>query len=234
MRRLIFLLLCLSLLWLGGCQAEPLQQETNYDYAKESEQAMLIEEDEVYSDIQIERLFFTDTQNQALAAINTALEDIMADYIATTQEQDQAQRLIDPLLSVAHDQDYTMHYLDEFCGSVVASIVVEGYDNTAGAAHPFTYRRGYNFELTTGRRLELADYFGVEYRQCIVDLIIAQVESAGTEDELNPTYQEDLYRYLAEDQWYIDAGKIVIVYDPYQVAPYPQGIVEFRLDVPQS
>lgn len=100
----------------------------------------------------------------------------------------------------------------------------KGYIFTGGA-HGNTLYSVSAFDLSTGRELQLADLFqtGSDYLKRINKAVAEQVAQR-SDMFFGPVEVKD------GDKFYFDGKALVIVYVPYEVAPYAAGIV--RLEVP--
>ncbi len=92
-----------------------------------------------------------------------------------------------------------------------------------GAAHPGDISQTANYDLQTGKNLELADlfipgsdYLGALSNYCIAQLKTRDIDFQSFELGATPTLQN--YR-----NWNITADGLVITFDEYQVAPYAAG-----------
>lgn len=104
------------------------------------------------------------------------------------------------------------------------------YMDYLGGAHPNTYLDTVNVDLKTGRILSLGDMFktGSDYLTRLNKLVekqAAENQDKGYFDKIEITGDENFYIN--------DNAELVIVYPPYDVAPYAAGIVEFPIPVSQ-
>ena len=94
-----------------------------------------------------------------------------------------------------------------------------------GAAHGLTVLKGYTFETANGRLLRLRDLYDITGpgRTIINNEIIRQVEEQ----------QIGLFEPFAgigdNPEFYLVPDNVVIVYNPYEIAPYAAGILEFPI-----
>jgi hypothetical protein len=102
------------------------------------------------------------------------------------------------------------------------SIRLEFSTFMAGAAHPYSYVRTINYDLTNGELVPLASLFrpDSDFLPFLSDFCQKQLtEKLGTElflEGFNPTLEN--YR-----SWGFTPGGLWIEFDPYQVAPYAVG-----------
>lgn len=109
-------------------------------------------------------------------------------------------------------------------GDKLLCVEQQGYLFTGGA-HGNTLYSVSVFDLSTGRELQLADMFkpGSDYLQRI-NKVVAKKVAENSNMFFGPVEVKD------GDKFYFDGKALVIVYAPYEVAPYAAGIV--RLEVP--
>lgn len=115
--------------------------------------------------------------------------------------------------------------------SRVVSVV---YDDTAGVGgvHPSTWLLGRSFDARTGERLALSglaeDPDGF-LAACGEKLLEISRDGDHADYMYFDDYEETLPRLLEGDAWYFDDRGIVIVADPYDIAPYAYGQIDFLL-----
>ncbi len=109
----------------------------------------------------------------------------------------------------------------------------ELYSDYTGGAHGNYGYSGTTFDVESGRELALSDILSDAegFYAKAVDYIVEELE-ANYSDELFPEYRDyvagtfDADRYLC---WYLNAGGIVLIYNPYEVGPYAMGVAEVLL-----
>lgn len=106
-----------------------------------------------------------------------------------------------------------------------------------GAGSGYEYRRHYTIDKATGKRAELADFYGDNYIETVSEEVKDQMRSQMEEDE-NVMYwidQEDVpewnFQEIQPDQdFYVNEdGDVVVCFSEYEVAPGYMGCVEFVL-----
>jgi hypothetical protein len=109
------------------------------------------------------------------------------------------------------------------------SIVMDNTAYFSGEPHSITYRYAYNFDALSGGLLALEDIWGEQAREKAAAEIYARIEREGRLEEYVGDLDRVLLQNLSPHHWYMDNANIYIVYDPYVIAPYAAGIVEFKL-----
>lgn len=122
------------------------------------------------------------------------------------------------------DATYTVKYNK----NNILSIPVVYYQYTGGA-HGISTQAGYNFDLNTGRLLQLSDLFpkGFDYKKVIDSIILNDMKA-----------HKDIYFSQAINSfqgidgmhpYYIQDGYLVIFFSEYEIAPYAAGTREFKI-----
>jgi hypothetical protein len=109
------------------------------------------------------------------------------------------------------------------------SIYTDAYEFTGGA-HGNTLRSAQTWNLTTGRRMQLGDFFSNQsYQSVIFGNISAQINdqlSKGMNIYLEG-WQKNIFKYFDERNFYLMPEGIAVFYPLYTIAPYVSGIVTF-------
>ena len=106
-------------------------------------------------------------------------------------------------------------------------------DYYEGGAHGISQRLLMNFDNKTGRLLTLADVFTPGYQQRLNGLLEEKlIEKTGAKDinelrEKGYLYQTEMY---ASENFALGEDEITFVYNPYEIAPYEQGLTELTID----
>ena len=127
--------------------------------------------------------------------------------------------------------DLTIRYDSRLATNELVSIEfwVSTYEH--GAAHPMTYSKPVNFDLKTGRSLELSDLFrpGADYLDTVAAYSIndlkRQSKEAGEEAMLSDDDIEEGASAKADNyrSWNLTPKGLMITFDAYQVGPYAAG-----------
>lgn len=152
------------------------------------------------------------------------------DLESITPARAEAEMLVDGR-TYAIGMDYTLHE-----GQKTITYVYQIFENTLGA-HPNTTYRTFTFDRATGAELSLGDLFtpGSGYLARLSELtraalpgIMANMANM-SESEVDRDYINSGTEPSAESfqSFAIDGTDLVIIFPPYQVAPYVYG----RLDV---
>ena len=106
-------------------------------------------------------------------------------------------------------------------------------DYYEGGAHGISQRLLMNFDNKTGRLLTLADVFTPGYQQRLNGLLEEKlIEKTGAKDinelrEKGYLYQTEMF---ASENFALGEDEITFVYNPYEIAPYEQGLTELTID----
>lgn len=109
------------------------------------------------------------------------------------------------------------------------SLVITYYAFTGGA-HGMTYLDYLNYDLTTGHRLQFADFFPTEEElNRVVNVINARIA-----EEPEWFFIEEFTRSLfnSEQGFYLENEEVVVCFGLYELAPYAAGIQEFSVSAP--
>ena len=108
------------------------------------------------------------------------------------------------------------------------------YDDTSfmGGAHGYTGRYGHTFDIRTGQELTLADL--ADNYDAFLSAAVEQLRdiSYGAEYAaygLNEGYEEQLAGLFREGNWYFNDEGLVLITNPYELASYAAGLIEFTL-----
>ena len=123
--------------------------------------------------------------------------------------------------------DYKVGYSSD----KVVSFVILKSETLASA---YTERYFYNIDIETGKKLNLRDVFGNDYKKIVDEAIYKEIE----ERSKNPnnvyfTKDEGGFEGIKNEyqDFYINSeGKVVIVFEKYEIAPGSMGIQEFVID----
>lgn len=104
----------------------------------------------------------------------------------------------------------------------------------SGAAHPFNYIKGLNIDVSKGQSLELDDIFSGDYLSVFSDLTRTKLLQKRATAQVDPLdqQQEQWIREGTEpgdenfSAFVLGAEMITFFFNPYQVAPYADGIID--------
>lgn len=123
-------------------------------------------------------------------------------------------------------------YTITFNDNCVLSLYFDRYEYTGGA-HGMTVRSADTWNLKTGRRIDLSEYFPgrKDYTAYILDAINSQI--ASNEKDNSNLYFEDVNELVKENfnekNFYVVPEGIVIFFQLYEIAPYSSGIQSFLI-----
>ena len=115
-------------------------------------------------------------------------------------------------------------------GIVVYVATLEYYE---GGAHGISQRLVMNFNEDTGRQVVLSDVFVPGYEEGLNEKLLEALmdfADAGSLEELHEKgflYSMDMF---APENFILGEDEVTFVYNPYEIAPYPEGIIELSID----
>jgi hypothetical protein len=115
------------------------------------------------------------------------------------------------------------------------SYVITIYEDTGGA-HGNTYFRTFTFDRATGESLRLEDIFveGADYLALLSQLSREKLAaSLGTYADTEYVESGTLPLEESFQSWYLEGGALVLLFPPYQVAPYAAGAQEAHILLPE-
>lgn len=124
--------------------------------------------------------------------------------------------------------DYTIYYQS----NELLSFVIDKCETFASA---YTEKYYYNIDLKYGRELTMHDVLGDGYLERVNEQIREQIVQREESDENQSFFEgEEGFLGISENQdFYInEAGKAVVVFDRYSIAPGYMGFPEFVIDLP--
>lgn len=109
------------------------------------------------------------------------------------------------------------------------SITYDIYEFTGGA-HGNTVKHADTWNMLSGNRLDLSDYFiSPSYKSIIFHNITAQISDqiAQGNNYYFDNYQTNVFKYFNENNYYLTPDGFAFFYPLYTIAPYVAGIVTF-------
>lgn len=191
---------------------------------------------------------FMNGNDAAAAAINETLHKQYTDFSVGTESSDEyaisgkenyladAKALFDEYLAAGNATNFIPYALRReanvrYAGRYLLSIT---YDDTSfmGGAHGYTGRYGHTFDIRTGQELTLADL--ADNYDAFLSAAVEQLKdiSYGAEYAaygLNEGYEEQLAGLFREGNWYFNDEGLVLIANPYELASYAAGLIEFTL-----
>lgn len=111
--------------------------------------------------------------------------------------------------------------------------ILENTYEYAGGTHSDNYLEGNTFSLQTGEVLTLGDLFESsksETEQKIKNYIIEEINSNA--EDYYPDALETISNYSLDSfNYYLKNETLIIFFNPYEIAPYPRGVVEFSFPI---
>lgn len=123
--------------------------------------------------------------------------------------------------------DYKVGYMSD---EIVSFMILK----TETLASAYTEMYFYNIDIETGKELNLRDVFGSNYKEIIDEEIYKQIEERSKNpDNIYFTKEEGGFEGIENEyqKFYInEKGRIVIVFEKYEIAPGYMGTQEFEID----
>ncbi len=203
----------------------------------------VIEEHGQYYDIEV--TYPAETPLKAALSVEADAEavSVMEDFVEESVREFKAQGNFENLtaediqimgLSEDRKESITITY-EEKSGDHTISYAYTLYVDTLGA-HPNTFYRTFTFDLTTGAELEIADLFVPRAAYLTRLSAISRFELAKSLGEFaNIEYiaQGTTPEALNFQNYAIDGDELVLLFPPYQVAPYAAGSQEVSIPLKQ-
>ncbi len=106
-----------------------------------------------------------------------------------------------------------------------------------GGAHGNYAYLGAVFDSQSGKKLSLTDLAEDKeaFRKKGLSLTLDYLKDKKDELELFDDYEESVKEFWSEDRenWYLKEDNLIIVFNPYEIAPYASGAVEISLSMEQ-
>ena len=123
--------------------------------------------------------------------------------------------------------DYKVGYSNE---KIVSFIILKS--ETLASAYTEMYY--YNIDIENGKKLNLRDIFGNEYKEIVNEAIYKEIEKRRkNQNNIYFTEENGGFKGIENEyqNFYINQdGKVVIVFEKYEIAPGYMGIQEFIID----
>jgi hypothetical protein len=237
------LLLALALL-LAGCGLE--ETAPGADTAAHAQIAYRVYSETFYDDFGTALFEYKITQPEvtipgqesAADAINSYYERQFEESYAITEGLENAR--IDQESAKEGGYEFYAHVYEcipevYYNGNNRLSLLNTHYVNSGGA-HPYVYYSSETFDLLTGEKLALTDFFGAgdeAVLEKVYQTALAQIEAkVGSDDFI---YYEDyavtLRDYYDAENFFLSGNYLVFYYQPYTIAPYAAGLPMFTLDL---
>lgn len=115
-------------------------------------------------------------------------------------------------------------------GVTIYSATIDYYE---GGAHGINQRLAMNFDNATGQLLMLDDVFvpGYQHKLCelLLEALTDKVEAKDT-DELKAKGYLCAMDMFAPENFELGDDAVIFIYNPYEIAPYAEGIIELVID----
>ncbi len=225
--------------------ADDSTQETAPEETKDEKEALVSvtftgKSDDVYNELGDEIVYVYYTRpvvtirdnDDATTAINQELEDDEAAFdsnselLATEAKQMFADESMEDIAPYANEVRFSEKRVDD------KVVCFEKYNYTNnGGAHGNTFYSGWNFDVTTGKRLTISDIAENEeaFVAKVKDYVLALCESDAYNSRLFPEYADYIDYVLQDDLWYFDTEGITFIANTYELAAYAEGTLRFTV-----
>lgn len=234
---IIFILVVLSFtIWYMATHQAPEPFNPNPDTASTTPEMLppiVFEEHGQYYDIEVTHPAETPLKASASAEADTAAVALMEDFVNDTVSDFLVQGDFDNLtpediqilgLSDARKESIVIRY-EEFGGTPTLSYVYTIHVDTLGA-HPNTFFRTFTFDRATGEELKIDELFVPKSDYLTRLSAIAEFElskSLGDMADLDYIRQGVAKDPINFQSYALDGDTLVLIFPPYQVAPYAAG-----------
>lgn len=157
------------------------------------------------------------------AAVTGPVNSRLSSWAERTVEEFVAATADAPAPGAGGASSLTAEYRVTLLDPEVLSLIVEGSQYFAGAAHPFGFARAFTFDLATGRELALGDLFrpGAPYLERLSELsrdrLADQLDAdAIFDDGLAPVPESFA-------GWHLGPADLLVTFEQYQVAAGAAG-----------
>ena len=182
-----------------------------------------------------------------LAAVNSALRQIAWESASISEEEEKPEApaeitiaaiekaiIVKPPEKIdweatyreSHESsmDVVMNESGLLCISLLSSSYTGGAHGNYGISHV-------TFDTETGKQLKIADLVTPGFEKRWADLGAAEIRTNCGQKPDSPLTESGLFEDKLElnENWFLTPGGIGFSYDPYEIASYAQGIVEFTL-----
>lgn len=138
--------------------------------------------------------------------------DIAKDFVAQQGE---------PTAEWYCDINYEVKTFDDYAFSIRVTEV-----SYMGGAHPNTTVSGLTYNLQTGEKMTAEDFMENALQKGMDGI----KSIAAMEPDQYPFYDEATFK-LTDDNFYIEGSELVFVVNPYEIAPYARGVVEYKINL---
>ena len=134
------------------------------------------------------------------------------------------------------DEDYQpiniqVDYKVGYSSDKIVSFIILKSETLASAYTEMYY---YNIDIENGKKLNLRDIFGNEYKEIVNEAIYKEIEKRSkNQNNIYFTEENGGFKGIENEyqNFYINQdGKVVIVFEKYEIAPGYMGIQEFIID----
>lgn len=178
-----------------------------------------------------------------ISAINEYYKKQFADFTAGVLDEGVKNAAADKESSKSGGYQFHPHAYERIAsisynGSGLLSVLSLQYENTGGA-HTNSFWLSETFDVKTGKKLSLADIFGISKEKAlekVYETVLSQIkETEGTDKFVyNESYKDDVRKNFSEGDFVLTNGSIMFYYQLYAIAPYAAGFRSFNLPLEEA
>lgn len=114
----------------------------------------------------------------------------------------------------------------------ILTIAINSY-SYRGGAHGIASKRYLNYNLINGHRITLDSAFVKDEKMLLAaEKFFRQSQGLSENEALNDTkFNFPNNRFFLPDNFLIRPNEIIFLYNAYEIAPYSDGMIEFKMDV---
>ena len=105
-------------------------------------------------------------------------------------------------------------------------------DYYEGGAHGISQHLTLNFDKKTGHQVSLTDIFGADHEAALTEKLLKALLDKTGQRTIEALHQQG-YLYSMDmfipENYIIDKDKVTFIFNPYEIAPYSEGLIELEI-----
>lgn len=189
-----------------------------------------VENGKIYQEIKYQVITYNGNQalQDSLDILNTELKEGAEKFKEENKEEIRnfikEMNMEEAMYTYTDDINYTRH------DDTYLSLTVFNYVDLMGA-HGSYIRKGYTYDVKTGRKLDLMDF--VRDKEELKSFLKTWINEHSQDGEFFPYAEDVVDDYMNGDfnlQYNIDADSLYVTFQTYDIAPYAVGLIEVKID----